>query len=110
MSLNVETFEIPHGKIVKYLLDVAHVEGGSKAKFFLGKGFRVEAPQELADALAVQALTNWPGSTSVGVYGMKHRIVAPLGCPDGSTPTIIAVWIVERSSRSARFVTAYPSR
>jgi hypothetical protein len=40
-------------KIVDYLLDSTHPNGGSKAKYLLRFGFTAEEPQLLADALAI---------------------------------------------------------
>ena len=110
MLTGVEAFEISRGKIIAYLLNIAHPEGGSKAKLFIGRDFRVEALKELADALAEQAMTNWPRSVLIATHRTKHRIVAPLPCPDAPAPTNAAVWMVERSGRSVWFATACPNR
>lgn len=103
-------YEIDDLKIEAYLLNLAHKRGGSKAKFFLARGFSLGDTKAFAYALATHAHYNWPGTVTAEAYGEKHAIEAPLACPDGTSPTILAVWKVETGSMTASLVTAYPHR
>lgn len=111
MTARLPTLNIAPDKITDYLLNVHHVEGGSKARWFLARGFRVDHPEQLAMHLAGQAFANWPGSAVLAPpHGTKHRIVAPIVCPDGSRPLVLAIWMVEEDETTARFITARPYR
>lgn len=103
------TLSISPDKLTSYLLDVDHVEGGSKARWFVARGFPVSDPQVLAITLAGHAFANWPGETvDAPPHGVKHKIVAPLACPNGTTPLVLSIWMVEPSEPGARFITARP--
>lgn len=106
----VTTVDIPSAKITEYLLNPDHPEGASKARFFLARGFSRDRPQELSDALARQAQLGWPGETLKVVSAVKHRIVGPILCPDGSAPEILTVWQAADDSDTAMLVTARPNR
>ena len=97
-------------KVVDYLLNLDHVEGRSKAKFFLARGFSRDRPVELADALAAQAIRGWPGDSVAAPGATKHRVVGPVDCPDGSAPEVLTVWQVLTDSEVATLVTARPHR
>ena len=100
---------ISEDKITRYLLDLSHPIGGSKARFFIDRGFNIATPDILAEALTAHASGGWPGSSVATPYGIKHRIVGPMPCPDGRVPTILAVWQIQTGHSSADFVTAYPN-
>ncbi len=106
----IESLQIEEAKIVDYLLDVNHVDGGDKAAFFLGRGFTIDAPDELAEALATHAATHWPGRVVTTSYVTKHIVEGPLTCPDGSTPNVLAVWKLDSGEPTAWLVTAYRRR
>ncbi len=106
--MSVVQLTISEDKIKRYLLDLSHPVGGSKARFFMDRGFNPATPDVLADALARHASPRWPGVSAVTPYGIKHRIVGPMPCPDGTAPIILTVWQVQTGRTSADFVTAYP--
>lgn len=103
---HVEFVGIPPEKISKYLLNPDHPEGGSKAKFFLARGFDRNRPHELA----WQAVRHWPGDIRKVPGATKHVVIAPVECPDGSTPTILTVWQIADDDTTAYLVTARPGR
>ncbi len=108
--VGVEGLSVAHAKVQDYLLNIKHPEGWSKAKFFLARGFDLSQPSVLAEALAVQALMGWPGDELITPGSVKHKIVGPVQCPDGSAPDILTVWQVKTGSTSADLVTARPYR
>lgn len=52
---NHEACVVPEAKIVRYLLDLEHKDGGSKAEFFLAFGFTIEVWEVRANALKQHA-------------------------------------------------------
>lgn len=106
----IESLRIEEAKIVDYLLNADHVDGSDKAAFFLGRGFTIDAPDGLAEALATHAATHWPGRVVTTAYVTKHIIEGPLTCPDGSMPNVLAVWKLDATEPTAWLVTAYRRR
>lgn len=101
---------IDPAKVVEYLLNLDHVEGGSKAKFFLSRGFDRSRPQEFAGALVNHATARWPGEILGRPGATRFRIVGPIWCPDDSTPDILTIWQAALDSNTALLVTARPQR
>ena len=56
-----------------------------------------------------KVLTSMGGWTIENRYGIKHRIIGPMLCPDGTTPTIFVIWQMQSVSTTATLVTAYPN-
>ncbi|AWN52687.1 DUF6883 domain-containing protein [Methylobacterium sp. 17Sr1-1] len=102
-------FKLDSAKITGYLLDPDHPAGGPKARFFLRFGFSPEAPEVLAEALLRHPSPSRLVRSAPSVHGMKHIYDGPTQTPDGRTPSIRMVWIVDRTG-FASFVTAYPSK
>ncbi len=102
------SFSLDPRKVVHYLLDEAHVEGGAKARFFLRFGYAPAAPFVLASALV--AHPTWDTFIAKTVSGrgdVKLIFEGPIQAPDGRTPRIRTVWRLDESG-AARFVTAVP--
>lgn len=95
-------------KIANYLLAFDHPEGASKAEFFTLFGFTQENPVLLCAALLAHANTQPVIEITKSAYGTKYRIEGPLSCPDGRTPRIRSIWILDIGSEIPRLVTAYP--
>jgi hypothetical protein len=64
-------------KLTEYLLNPAHVAGGSKASFFLQFGFTVTKWQQLADALLNHARENEVVTADETPYGQRFVIDGP---------------------------------
>ena len=105
---NAANAHVEPAKIVNYLLAPEHPEGAGKAEFFTHFGFTVDEWQLLAEALLAHALTLRVASMSETQYGTKYRIEGPVVCPDGRTPSIRTVWIIDRGADKPRLVTAHP--
>jgi len=84
-------------------------EGGSKARFFSKFGFTIENWTLLAQALKDHALLDSGTLISESPFGHKYQVHGPLTCPDGRSPLITSIWIIEKSTEKPRLVTAYPS-
>ena len=101
-------FSIRADKLVSYLLDLTSIDGGPKAKFFIGRGFPAEDFFVLMEALAQHGADHWPGDTKPSPHGTKHVLVGPLPCPDGTTPEVRSIWMLSADGATAKLVTAYP--
>jgi hypothetical protein len=97
-------------KLSLYLLNINHAKGGSKAKFFLGRGFSPERPDQLAGALLRHPLQATLTMRSPHQEGHKLVYECATAAADGSGPCIRSIWIEARDGRSCRLVSAYPFR
>lgn len=105
------TILIDGPKITAYLLNPQHARGRSKAKYLLRFGFRVEEPQILADALAVHAVNNLPGTIQPQPVGPSRiRFEGVVRAPDGRDMPLATVWEANEANgeRTLRFITAFP--
>jgi len=98
---------VPERKILRYLLNLNHTEGWSKAQFFLGQGFAEERWRILEQALRRHA------STGIATFVRRQhaldywRVLGVLATPSGKRPLVFSVWVVENDG-APRFVSAYP--
>jgi hypothetical protein len=95
-------------KIEDYLLSMEHPEGSAKASFFTSFGFDANRWQELAQALQQHATAHSISFRTATSHGEKFVVDGPLDCPDGRSPRIRVIWIVDVGSIAPRLVTAYP--
>lgn len=104
----IEIAVIEERKVIGYLLATDHPEGASKAAFFGAHGFQRGNWQMLAEALRDHARRNAVSEVSQSPYGTKYAVDGPLRSPDGHTPKVQAIWIVDAGAEFPRLVTAYP--
>ena len=95
-------------KVTDYLLDLDHPEGGRKAEFVSRFGFAAKEWRILAEALMIHARAHAVSSTSTTKYGTKYRVDGAISCPDGRSPCIRAIWIIDAGTGFPRLVTAHP--
>jgi hypothetical protein len=100
--------EISPRKARDYLLNVNHRDGGPKARFFIAKGFSVDAWRAFAEAVLHHPIDNPIQATEATEFGLKVMVRCRLRTPNGSDPCILMVWLVEDAG-THRLVTAYPS-
>ncbi len=106
---NADRAEISSEKIIDYLLDPEHEDGGPKAKFFLGWGFQPDAWDVMAQALNAQ-IVNYPFAEEVVTpFGVKYSVIGPLEAPNGTTPPVKSIWIILQGTDHPRLVTAFPA-
>jgi hypothetical protein len=99
---------VPREKIVEYLLSLAHRDGRSKALFFSGFGFSVDAWQTLADALLRHAADHEVAKIETSQFGTRYIVEGELDAPDGRTPLVRVVWFIDTDEELPRLATAYP--
>jgi len=100
--------QVERSKITGYLLAFDHPEGTGKAEFFTRFGFALTDLEVMADALIAHARQDPVSKVSASHYGTKYQLDGPITCPDGRSPSIRAVWIIDVGTDIPRLVTAYP--
>jgi hypothetical protein len=94
-------------KVVEYLLSLSHPDGRGKAAFFMRFGFSIEEWKILAESLLEIGISNPVTGEVESMHGRRYTVDGPLRTPDGRTPMVRTVWIVELGM-APRLVTAYP--
>jgi hypothetical protein len=105
---NASQARVEEAKILRYLLDLQHREGGPKAKFFMGRGFNSSDWEGLADALRHHAKHNKVSRTKTTPFATNYSLDCNLPTPDKSNPCIRTVWEVRPEDKRPRLITAHP--
>lgn len=101
---------VPEAKIVNYLLNVSHSSGRAKARFLKGFGFRAQDWLMLREAIIAHARANDIAASHRTHFGTRYEIDGPLQTPQGRTPVVRVVWLVEPLENVPRLVTLVPRR
>lgn len=104
---NASVVHVERSKILEYLLNEDHPEGGSEAHFFRQFGFRRGRWKQFAEALRNHALEHEVRHRTESDYGTRYVIEGVLYTPDGRNPLVRTVWIVDDDATAPRLVTAY---
>lgn len=99
---------VEEGKVVDYLLNLAHPQGGPKARYFRNRGFTGEAWQVMAEAHKQRGATQPVTASATNKHGAKFEVQCQIVTPDGTNPCILTAWIQE-GDRPPRLVTAHPN-
>ncbi|WP_174287181.1 DUF6883 domain-containing protein [Sphingomonas bacterium] len=97
-------------KVENYLLQLTHLDGGSKARFFMAHGFSADDPDRLIAALSAHPDDNPVVAVRESQHGVTSVIRCRLRSPDGRDPCVQTIWMLDKGGSIHRFVTAYPSR
>jgi hypothetical protein len=95
-------------KLLDYLLDVQHPTGASKARFFLGLGFRRSDWGSLAAQLRSVARDGEVVDVIPAPHGMKYVVVGSIAIGSGRFVNVKSIWIIRTGEDVPRLVTAYP--
>jgi hypothetical protein len=95
-------------KLVKYLL--APKKRNDKSKWLAQAGYTPENWPILKDDIRKQVLSRNAALIESTDYGKMYEIRARLKGPNGKTLPVCAIWIVEKATGIAKFVTMYPDR
>jgi hypothetical protein len=101
---------IDRDKVVGYLLNPVHPDNGGKATFFSSLGFTPDEWFRLAGALRELAARGTVAKILASAHGVKYIVDGRIDRPDGQSPVVRTVWIVEQVAEAPRLVTAYPRR
>jgi len=106
---HLENAYVPEAKIIKYLLNLEHKQGGKdKAVFFMRFGFTIESCEVLAQALLAHAVAYDVASTMPLPDRVHYVVEGEIISPDNRNPQIRSVWVIETDGTAPRFVSAYP--
>ena len=110
MKLSSKTTIIVPEKLYDYLLNHAHLDGASKAKFLAEIGYNQRNHHILEMDLRNQhlSLETLPGKLSI--FGTKYEIVAPLVGPNGKKRWVRSIWMIRRGEETANFITLVPEK
>ncbi len=103
-----ESAIIPEDKIIRYLLDLEHPVGRSKALFFIRQGFTLVEWWELALALKNHARNAEVKDFQNTEFGQRFVVDGLISTPSGRTPNIRSIWIILNGEEIPRLVSAYP--
>lgn len=95
-------------KLTGYLLCHEHPDGGDKAAFFVRFGFTAARWQEFALALRRHGGRHPVANTIATRHGTRYVVEGRLETPDGRSPKVRTVWIIDTGKRTPRLITAYP--
>ena len=98
--------EIEPRKVRDYLLDEDHDEGGTKALFFAGYGFRRQHWEILAQALLEHARENPAYLSQVIDDQEKWLVEGAIRAPNGAWPLVRSVWALKNTGKP-RLLSAY---
>lgn len=103
---HLESALVEKAKITDYLL--SDEKSGGKSMFFTAFGFTLDDWAALKEALIDHATANEINRTSETSHGIKYIIDGEMQTPDGRSPQVRSIWIVDTGADSPRLVTAYP--
>lgn len=103
---NIENALVEEAKITAFLL--SEENSGGKSAFFTAFGFTLNEWVILKAALIQHASDHDITRFSQTVHGDKYIIEGTLPAPDGRSPYVRTVWIVDTGKDVPRLVTAYP--
>jgi hypothetical protein len=93
-------------RIREYLLNLAHVAGGPKARFFIAHGFASDAWAPLQVSLIIQGRVNSVTRIVETKWGTRYTVECKCPTQDERNPCIQTVWQMEDGS--PRLLTAIP--
>ena len=83
-----------------------HPAGGPKARFFIARGFALDAWDRLQAALIAHARVNAVTRAIETEWGIRYTVECNCPTPDGRNPCIRTVWQMEGDA--PRLLTAIP--
>ncbi|MFN0013351.1 MAG: DUF6883 domain-containing protein [Saprospiraceae bacterium] len=104
---NNEIAEMPRGKINLYLLNLDHVDGRSKANFFIQVGYDENS---LANTLLAHVREYDFVESENNEYGTKYTVDGIVECPLGFSFNLRSIWIIRLENAVPTLITAYPSK
>ena len=96
-------------KVRDYLMNMTHPDGMTKARFFFGKGYRIDKWRRLADDLRQHGQSNDVVDVVDSPFGSRYAVEGLLRTPSDENVRLVTVWIIEKGAATPRLVTAYPA-
>ncbi len=105
---NASRAYVEEKRITTYLLDLAHNDGKSKAKFFRNRGFAPDQWQVMEQALISQGQDNGVTRVIHNEWGTRYQVDCHCPTPDATNPCIRTVWQIALGESCPRLLTAHP--
>jgi len=105
---NPDKLVVEREKIVDYLLNPSHRYGASKARFFIGFGFRIEEWEQLAEALREHGRRHEAARVRETGFGPRYVVDGELNTPRGRRPLVRTIWQMDEEAVAPRLISAYP--
>jgi hypothetical protein len=107
---NAKHAVIEDSKISQYMLSEGHEDGRGKAVFFKSFGFSPLEPDVFRQALLELARSADDAIVQPSPHGMKYIIVGPIRAPNGNSPVVKTVWLIDNDATRPRLITAFPGK
>lgn len=107
---NAENAIVDDSKMSEYLLSETHEDGRGKAEFLMQFGFSPLAPEVLRQALLELARNTDAAIGPPSPHGTKYIVEGRLRAPDGRTPMVRTVWMIDKGKTRPRLITAFPGK
>lgn len=104
-----ENARIEDAKLYQYLLNLEHLDGKSKARFYEQVGYTTANGEQLRNDLLGLACLGIVQQVGKNRLGLKYVVVGPISAPNGKAYPILSVWAVEAPDHRPRLITAYPN-
>jgi hypothetical protein len=105
---NASSGIIDRAKIVDYLLDENHADGGPKARLLASLGYARQKWQVLASDIRQIHLDADVDVMRATSWGTRYEVEAPLTGPTGDTVLFRSIWQIDIGSDIPRLITMYP--
>lgn len=99
---------IAESKVTGYLLKWRPED--DKSQFLAQAGYNLEDPDLLVHDIRKQLLPCEAELIEQTEYGPKYLIRGSLAGPNGHTLRVRTVWMIDKASGEARFITLFPER
>lgn len=99
---------IERNKIERYLLDVDHPQGGTKARLLLSMGYDAHDWSQLESDLRKSHRKEDVVVVKTTSWGTRYELVGPLAGPSGDTVLFRSVWQIDLGTNTPRLITMYP--
>lgn len=106
---NCQNARVADAKLYKYLLNLNHPDGKSKARFFELIGYTATNGEQLRADLLRLACSGTVRKQMPNPEGVKYVVVGSIDALNGKAYELLTVWAIEPPDHEPRLITAYPN-
>ena len=107
---NAASAVVSKEKTARYLLDLAHPTGKSKAAWFVSLGYHPDDPDQLASDLIRLVHEQAEYTLQSSPFGVKYVVRGEIKTPSGRIVSVTTVWAAKSRDDRPWLVTAYPGK
>jgi hypothetical protein len=101
-----ENLIIPEDKITRYLL--VQKARNDKSKFLAQAGFTQHNPEDLGNAIRIQALSEEAVADKSNEYGTFYQVEGDLIGVNGVNLSVVTIWLQRATNGKFQFITLKP--